>query len=245
MKPLILKFGATAILASALLASCTKDKSNTTASSADVAFSLKADNANSNITTNATSSLVVNATSAPISNASIKWTSAVANISRFKLEAKKGNTQVEITTKNISNLDLLSIDPATVSAKIDTGSYKEIEVKVLLVKSSGTDIPLTVKGTFTTLGGAVVPIELDYNENAILKAEVENVTVDATTNVTAKLNFHLNKLLTAIPASQIDAATRTSGTIIISSTSNTAIYNKVIANMLLAFEARGFEHHKR
>ncbi|MFD0766663.1 hypothetical protein ACFQZI_17510 [Mucilaginibacter lutimaris] len=243
MKSTFLKFGAVAMMASAALTSCTKDKSANTASSADVAFAMTADNATSNVSTTSTGGLQVNVT--PISNASIKWTSAIANVSRFILEAKKNNREVEVTTKNISNLDLLTLDPATVTAKIDTGTYKEIEVKAFLLKSTGADIPLTLKGTFTTAGGVAVPIEFDYNDNAILKTEAENVTVDATTNVTAKLSFHLNRLLTAIPSSQIDAATRTNGTIVISSTSNTAIYNKVIVNMLLAFEARGFEHHKR
>ncbi|MET3977707.1 putative lipoprotein YbaY [Mucilaginibacter sp. UYP25] len=244
MKQSILKFSAIAMVASVALVSCTKDNSNTsTASSADVAFALSADNASSTVNTTSTGGLQTNASVA--TNASIKWTSAIANISRFKLEAKKNNREIEITTKNINNLDLLAIDPVTITAKIDTGTYKQIEVKVLLVKSAGADIPLTVKGTFTTTGGVAVPIEFDYNDNAILKAEVENVTIDATTNVTAKLAFHLNKLLTAIPSATIDAATRTNGAIVISSTSNTAIYNRVIINVLLAFEARGFEHHKR
>jgi hypothetical protein len=243
MKISLLKFYAVAIITSAALVSCTKDKSTSVASSADVAFAMSADNAASSLTTTSVSSMQTNAI--VVTNASVKWTSAIANISRFKLEAKKNNQEVEITTKNISNLDLLAIDPATVTAKIDTGTYKQIEVKVFLVKSSDTNIPLTFKGTFTTSGGAAVPIEFDYNDNAILKAEIENVSVDATTDVTAKLSFHLNKLLTAISSSTIDAATRTNGTIVISSTSNPFLYNKMIANVLLSLEARGFEKHSR
>ena len=118
-------------------------------------------------------------------------------------------------------------------------------MKILLVKSSGTDIPLTAKGTFTTPGGATVPIEFDFNDDAIIKAEVKNVTIDATTDVTSKINLHLNRLLMSIPAQTLDQATRTNGTIVISSSSNTAIYNKVILNVKLAFEAHDFEHHKK
>jgi hypothetical protein len=242
MKYSIVKFGMAVLVASVTLASCKKDSSTSTSSSADLAFALTADNASSNLTTTSASGLQLNAV---VSNANIKWTSAIANISRFKLEAKKSNKEIEITTRNIANLDLLAIDPAMVTTKIDTGFYKEIEIKVQLIKSSGTDIPLTVKGTFTTTGGAIVPIEFDYNDNAIVKAEAENVTVDATTNVTARLSFHLNKLLSAIPASLIDAATRTNGAIIISSTSNANIYNKVSANLLLVCESHGFEKHKK
>ncbi|GGH22784.1 hypothetical protein [Mucilaginibacter phyllosphaerae] len=243
MKKNLLKFSVLALLTSIAAVSCKKDSTPATASTAEVAFALSADNASSTLVTKSVGNPAINVTG--VTAASIKWTSAIANIGRFKLEAKKNGKEIEITTKNITNLDLFAIDPATIAAKIDTGNYKEISIKVLLVKSSGTDIPLTVKGTFTSAGGAAVPIEFDYNDNAILKAEVENVTVDATTDVTAKLNFHLNKLLTAIPSTQIDAATRTNGAIVISNASNTAIYNKVIANLLLAIEARGFEKHKK
>ncbi|MBL4675975.1 MAG: hypothetical protein JKY70_07210 [Mucilaginibacter sp.] len=49
----------------------------------------------------------------------------------------------------------------------------------------------------------------------------------------------------SIPAQTLDQATRTNGTIVISSSSNIAIYNKVILNVKLAFEAHDFEHHKK
>jgi hypothetical protein len=243
MEKSILKLSTIAMLTCAAMVSCKKDNTTASGSGAEVAFALTADNATSTLGTTSTNGPVVNATAA--ANASINWTSAIANISRFKLEAKKNGIETEIHSKNISNLDLFSLNQAAITALIDTGTYSEIEIKVLLVKSSGTDIPLTVKGVFTSAGGAAVPIEFDYNDNTILKSEVENVTVDGTSDVTAKLNLHLNKLLSRIPSAEIDAATRTNGTIIISNTSNATIYNKVIANIILAFEARGFEKHKR
>jgi hypothetical protein len=242
MEKSILKLSTFALLACATMVSCKKDNTTNSGTGAEVAFALTADNATSTLGTTSANGPVVNATAA---NASINWTSAIANISRFKLEAKKNGIETEIHSKNISGLDLFSLNQASITALIDTGTYREIEIKVLLVKSSGTDIPLTVKGVFTSAGGAVVPIEFDYNENAILKSEAENVTVDGTSDVTAKLNLHLNKLLSRIPSAEIDAATRTNGTIIISNSSNATIYNKVIANIILAFEARGFEKHTR
>jgi hypothetical protein len=243
MEKSILKLSTIALLACATMVSCKKDNTTTSSSGAEVAFALTADNATSTLGTTSANGPVVNATAAV--NASINWTSAIANISRFKLEAKKNGIETEIHSKNISGLDLFSLNQASITALIDTGTYSEIEIKVLLVKSSGADIPLTVKGVFTSAGGAVVPIEFDYNDNAILKSEVENVTVDGTSDVTAKLSLHLNKLLSRISSAEIDAATRTNGTIIISNSSNAAIYNKVIANIILAFEARGFEKHTR
>ncbi|RFZ92356.1 hypothetical protein D0C36_13065 [Mucilaginibacter conchicola] len=243
MKKSLLTLSAAGILFASLLTSCSKDKgASPTAAQAEMGFQLTADNSQSAVGTNAvTGGLAVN----DASQAAIKWTSVIANITRFKLEAKKNGKETEVTTKNVANLDLLNLASAPITALVDTGHYSEIEVKIFLTKSSGNDIPLTAKGTFTTSGGATVPIEFDYNDDAIIKAEVKNVAVDATTDVTSKISLHLNRLLMGIPARTIDQATRTSGTIVVSSSSNATIYNQVIANVRLAFEAHEFEHHRR
>ena len=134
--------------------------------------------------------------------------------------------QAEIITKNLT-VDLFALTPATIAAKIDTGTYKEIEIKAVLQQSAGNDIPLKLNGTFTTPGGATVPVEFDYNDAAVIKVEAENVTVDCTNNVSAHLGLHLNRLLSSISSAELANATRTGGAIVVSSTSNTAIYNKV------------------
>ncbi|TWR24221.1 hypothetical protein FPZ42_17200 [Mucilaginibacter achroorhodeus] len=245
MKKNLLNLGVAALVCTALFSSCSKEKNaSTAAAQTEMGFQLTADNQQTTVGTNAvTDGREVNATA--ISTASIKWTSVIANVSRFKLEAKRNGKVTEITTKNVSNLDLLNLNSSPITALVDTGHYREIEVKILLVKSSGTDIPLTAKGTFTTAAGAAVPIEFDYNDNAIIKGELKDVTVDANTGVTSKINLHLNKLLTGIPSTMLDQATRTNGTIVINSTTNAAIYNRVIINIFLAFEAHEFEHHKK
>lgn len=244
MKKSFLNLGAAALICTALLTSCSKDKSATATAQAEMGFQLTADNQQATVATNA----VANGTEVNAiigTTASIKWSSVVANVTRFKLEAKRNGKVTEVTTKNVSNLDMLNLNSSPIVAMVDTGHYREIEVSILLTKSSGTDIPLTAKGTFTTTGGAAVPIEFDYNDNAIIKTEVKDVTVDATTGVTSKINLHLNRLLMGIPPTLLDQATRTNGTIIISNTSNANIYNRVIANILLAFEAHEFEHHQK
>ncbi|MBL4675976.1 MAG: hypothetical protein JKY70_07215 [Mucilaginibacter sp.] len=172
MKKTILSLSAATILFASLLTSCSKDKSTSpNAAQAEMGFQLTADNSQSAVgTTSVVDGKTVNTTA---SQAAIQWTSVIANINRFKLEAKKNGTETEVTTKNVTNLDLLNLVSAPITTLVDTGHYSEIEVKILLVKSSGTDIPLTAKGTFTTPGGATVPIEFDLNDDAIIKAEVK------------------------------------------------------------------------
>ena len=236
------KLGMAAILLGTSITACKKDSPATVTTSSEVAFDVTSDNSASVIASVNGPAIQSVTTLVPANN--LVWTSGVANISSFKLEAKKNGVETEISTKNIT-IDLFAITPATIAAKIDTGTYKEIEIRAVLVKSSGADIPLKLNGTFTTPGGAVVPIEFDYNDDAIIKLEAENVTVDGTQNIAAHLGMHLNKLLSGISPADLDKATRTNGELIISSTSNIAIYNRVRLNILLAFIAKGWEkHHK-
>ena len=241
MKKLALYAGLMLAAATTLLTSCKKESSSGKTSS-QITFALGADNATSNIAATTNSSLTLNATVA--ANASITWSSAIANISAYKFEAKKNGVSVEIKSKQLTNVDLFALSPASIGAVIDTGTYKQIEISILLLKSTAA-LPLVAKGTFTTAGGVVVPIEFDYNDNAVFNVEAENVTVDGTTDVISKINFHLNRLLSGISSATLDAASRTNGSIVISSSSNAAIYNRVIANVTLAFEARAFEKHKK
>jgi hypothetical protein len=243
MKRPFIRFGIIAIMVLAA-SSCKKDSAGTGATAtAELAFSVTPDNPGT--TLDAVNGPMVQSTGTSAVQSNIIWASAIANIAHFKLEAKKNGVEKEVSTSSLNNVDLLAAIPNLIKANIDTGTYKEIELKIVLLKSTGADIPLTLKGSFTSKGGAIVPIQFEYNENALIKLEAENITIDGTQNVTANIDLHLNKLLSGIGSAAIDGATRTGGTIIISSSNNVALYNQIKVNVLLAFAARHFEkHHK-
>jgi hypothetical protein len=179
------------------------------------------------------------------STASISWTSGVANVSGFKLEAKKKGTEVEISSRNLTSIDLFSTTPTTISTAIDTGTYREIELRVLFTKSTTATIPLTLKGNYTSTTGMVTPIEFDFNDDAVIKVEAENITVDGKTDVATIAKLDVTKLVNGFAASILDSAVRTNGAIVISSTSNTNIYNFIKANIVGCGRFGGFEHHDK
>ncbi|MBD1395268.1 hypothetical protein [Mucilaginibacter glaciei] len=245
MKRSLLKISFALLIASTVMVSCKKDIT-TVSSTSEVSFALSGDNPVSPISATPNSGGIVLASTATTAAAgSIKWTSGIANITQFKLEAKKNGKQVEIISKNLSNVDLFALTPTAIATKIDTGTYKEIEVRVILTKSATADIPITLKGTFTSAGGATVPVEFDFNDDAIFKAEATNVTVTANTSVIAKLNLHMNLVLSNVAAAELDKATRTNGTIVISSSSNQALYLKALITIVKAVESKGFEIRKK
>lgn len=241
MKTFSTQLLAIVLVASTLVTACKKGNNTTSKSATQASFGLKADNAVVPLTLTAPGSQTLASVSSVAS--SITFTSAVANITAFKFEAKKGNTEIEITSKNLTNVDLFSPTPSFINALIDTGTYKEIEIKALLTKSSGANIPLTLKGTFTDAGGNVTPIEFDFNDDAYIKAEVKNVTFTSAHTLATTITLHLNKLLASVTSADINAATLTGGVLIISGDSNTNIYAKIVANLANSGDTDGFEDH--
>ncbi|GAB2705082.1 hypothetical protein GCM10027037_33490 [Mucilaginibacter koreensis] len=220
------------------LSACKKD--NTTASAdADVSFGMASDNTLVTVaTTNGSGQLATFATATTPAIASVKWTDAIANISKFKLEAKKDGSSYEVSSAGLANVDLLALNPSTIKATLPKGTYTHVELKVQLVKATGTAMPLVLKGTYTTKAGTTVPIEFDFNDNLILVASLNDLTVDGKNNFVAKLNLHLNKMFGNISAQQIDNATRTNGAVLINSTTNVALYQKIIIDILTSGDGK-------
>jgi hypothetical protein len=246
MKQVTLQATAAIFMAGILFPSCKKDNS-TRLLTPEVSFGMIADGF-------ATTLVTVNPGRAegltvfgPVTTtpASVTWTSGIANITSFKLEAKKAGVKTEIQSKNITNVDLFSVTPSSISATIDTGVYSEIEVKVIFSRSTTANLPLVLKGNFKTTGGALIPIEFDFNDDGVIKAQLANVIVDGSKDLRTIINMHLNTLLAGITSAEIDTATRTNSAIVISSTLNSGIYNKIVSNVTLSGDSKGFEKHEK
>jgi hypothetical protein len=229
--------------AATFLTACKKgNNSSPKSSTVNLAFGVTTDSAPASLPSAFPGSTASFASAAA---STVVFTSGIANVTAFKLEATKHGVETEISSKNLSNIDLFAVVKSLTTTTIDTGIYTKVELRVLLSKSATSNIPLTLKGTFTSSTGTTTPIELDFNEDVIIKAEVENVIIDGTEDLTNMVTFHLNKLLTNVGSAILSNATLTGNTLVISSTSNTAIYNAIKANINLLASANGFEKHLR
>jgi hypothetical protein len=224
------------------LFSCKKDSGISPSTPAQISFRLKADNAS--VALASTSGTAVNSIGTNATSALITWTAGIANVSKFQFEAKKAGVKTEIEVSGSNAINLFALDPSLFPTKIDTGTYSEIEVKLALAQPTANSIPLQLKGSFTKADGTVVPVELDVNEAMVLKTEISNIVIDATTDLKATFTLHLNKLFSGITSADLSTAVLTSGTIVVSSTSNTTLFNKVKANVvnISGHEIEG-EHH--
>jgi len=163
-------------------------------------------------------------------NSSITWTEGTLNIQEIDFEAKKDGSTIEYEYKQLVNVNLKNAGSSLGSVTIPDGTYNEVELKLELKKSSTSAIPVVLKGTYEDLSGASIPVEFQFNEDVEVKVEAEDLVVEANSHI-AYINMQLNKLLSNISISDMTMASKTNGTIVISSTSNTALYNKLKASL--------------
>jgi hypothetical protein len=232
------------ILFVALAVYSCKKSSSPRPTTTQVSFGVKADNPMVSLA--ASVSNTVNLTAAtPI----IQFNTGMANITKFKLGAimsnmgasmdnnmgnnnTMGNNNMEIETNGLMNVDLFATMPSLVHTSMDTGMYKEMEVGMVFTQSATGTMPLILKGSFTAADGTLIPVEIDVNENLTILASAKNVVVHNVKDMSTIVMLHLDKIVAGITAADMNAAVKTAGVIIISSTSNMSLYNKIKLNVV-------------
>jgi hypothetical protein len=225
MKTQLFSLGTVMLGAIMVLQSCSKDD---TTVSGKLSYQVKPTNFTASVASNVTGSgLIVNVNS----NSSLTWTSGNANISEIDFEAENNNVEIEHELKHMVNVDLFNLSPVLGSISIPNGTYDEVELKLELKQTTTQAIPLTLKGMYTNASGVKIPVEFYFNENFEIEVEAEDLVVNGTNDYLGLINVQLNKFLTNVNSSDLDGATKTNGTVVISSTSNLNLYNKLKANL--------------
>ena len=170
-----------------LFTGCSKDSSLTATDSAQMAFTMQSDNALATLASGNGSVGGGLTTFSSTTTASVAWTTATANISKFKFDAKKAGVAFEVVSSGLVNVDLFATLPSTINATIVNGTYTNVELHVVLAKSTTTTLPFVLKGIYTTKAGNTVPIEFDFNDDAEIVAVANDLTIDGKTNLLAKL----------------------------------------------------------
>lgn len=237
MKNYLLSYGTVLLGAVLVLSSCSKDNATIKAGDGKLSYRVKPTNFTGSVSSTASGSgLVVGLNS----NSSLTWTSGNMNVSEIDFEAQKNNAKVEYELKQPVSFDLFNLSPILGSITIPEGTYDEVELKLELKKSATSNIPLTLKGTYTNDSGAKIPVEFYFNEEFEVEVEAENVVISGNNDYFALINVQLNKFLTNVSSASLNGATKTNGVIVISSTSNPELYTKLKAN-LKAFADCDFE----
>jgi hypothetical protein len=155
----------------------------------------------------------------------LTFTGGTASISEIKFEAK-GDNKIEYKSNVPQTVNLGNVVANLGGLTVPFGTYQKIEFKIKFVPTSTTP-SIELQGLYTpTNGGAAVPVILQLHQAFELKFEKKTpTTIDANTNYTAFSTLALGLLNNSVVESALQNATRTNGVIVISSTSNTQLYN--------------------
>ena len=189
--------------------------------------------------------------SASVNTPSFVWDTAYLNVSKIELEAEmmgnesskdsssmerengksKDASGTELEWKGPKKIDLFNINSFIGSFDLKPGSYDNISITVEAYKSdAGTDPVFYLSGTYKNATEVNIPIEVIVNEDLEFEIEKEGVMLNAANDYASLLNVNLNLLMNGILQSDLDNAMLTNGKIVISSTSNSALYTTIKEN---------------
>jgi hypothetical protein len=166
-----------------------------------------------------------------VESGNVTWISGYGSANQVKFEAKNSSgTEVEYKTSVSQKIDLFT-SAATIlgTVTLPPGAYSEIEFKGELAPNA-PDAALELNGTFTS-GAVTTPVVFTVNTSLEIKTEKNNVVISDNTSYSALTTFDLSKLTTGISEAMLNSAVKTGGKIIISASSNTNLYNMMLANL--------------
>jgi hypothetical protein len=219
-------FAMVAIATAMMITSCSKESDNPSAGSLGV-----------KIQATDKSFSVLKSTS--LATPSFDWDSSFMVVSKIEFEAEKREggmssdpSEVQFEWTGPKKVDLFSLNSLVGNITLQPGLYDEISIKINAFQADAGGSPdFYLSGTYTNGGGSIVPIVFMVNEDFEFRVKKEGSQLDAVNDYTSMINVKLTLLFTGIQSSDLDGATLTNGKIMISSTSNSSLYSKIISNL--------------
>jgi hypothetical protein len=220
-----------AAAAGLLLGSCNKsDDTKSANAQPELAYQIKAINTSSGLHKGT-------------AGATIMWTAGYANPKMVKFEAKKDDTKIELTSTANVQIDLMApVSVAFGGFELPAGTYDEIELEIKLDKD-GNMPAMELDGTFTAGNGTTYPVILRINQELKIKTEQHNVTFNTGDSFVAVTTFDLDDISGSITENMLLNAQLTNGAIVISSTSNKALYNMLLSGFVTRHHHCDWGHH--
>jgi hypothetical protein len=158
-------------------------------------------------------------------NGTLTWNSGFVNATEIKFEAKYNSSEIEYKSKAQQRIDLFSSLSALGSITLPPGAYKEVEFKIETTPASN-EPSLELRGTYNG-----IPVILRVDNAFEFKAEKEGVDITESNGYTAVTNLNLALLTQGITDADLTNAVQTNGQVIISTTSNSNLFAKLLDSL--------------
>jgi hypothetical protein len=219
-------FALLSLVTGILVTSCSKD--TTTPSATSLGVKMQA--------TNKSFSLLK---STALATPSFVWDSSFIIVSKIEFEAEKQESEMSASPSEVhfewngpAKIDLFRLNSVIGNIALQPGIYHEVSIKINSFNSdAGSQPDFYLSGSYTNTAGSVIPIEFVVNEDFEFRVKLEGSTLDAVNDYTSLINMNLTLLFSGFQSADLDGAMLSNGKIIISSISNTSLYNKIITNL--------------
>ncbi|GAB3905419.1 hypothetical protein [Mucilaginibacter boryungensis] len=161
---------------------------------------------------------------------SVAWLTGTIYAEELSFEGT-GSTVVSTKIPIQKNINILSGDGLAGNVSLTAGQYTNTKVALHLKKSAKSDLAFNLTATYTDFKGNKVPMVIANSDEFEIKLAVSNFTTTSTGATKITISYDLSKILNNILAPELENAYRTpDGTLLISSSVNVDLYNKVKAN---------------
>ena len=123
-----------------------------------------------------------------------------------------------------------------ISFTVPPGNYTSVNLGIEM-QDVGSSPSTVIEGTFTNSNLEEIPIRFEFNSGEVFEASAASVAIEAGANIIGKVTFDALDWFSTVTASELENATLTDGTIVISESSNSAIFEKVAARLDVATQA--------
>ena len=160
-----------------------------------------------------------------IMGGTINWTSGYASATEIRFDAEGSGGHVKFNSETPQKIDLFSTNSLG-NIIIPTGVYDTANFEIELA-STPTDSALELSGMYNN-----TPVVFAISGEFEIDGELPKITITDGSSYTALTALNLANLTQGIAGTTLDAATKdSSGTILISASSNPSIYDAMVNNL--------------
>jgi len=160
---------------------------------------------------------------------------AVMNVSRIKFDAEehkinshRDSIEVMIEWSGPKTVDLLNMSDLIGQINLVQANYDRISVMMQSVRGDFGKSPVFyLAGTYTNDSAKVIPLQITIDESVSFSASESGAALDSTSNWVNLVQVNLSLVMSHVRQVNLDAATLTNGVLVVSSTSNIALYRNI------------------
>ena len=146
-------------------------------------------------------------------------------------DGDNSNASISRTVSQVASIDYSTgaVSPE-MFVEVPAGDYTSVNLGIELQDVNSTP-SIVLEGTYTNSDDEIIPIRFEFNSGEVFEANAASVTIPAGADIVGKITFDALAWFAPVTRNQLDNCSLTDGVIVISETSNQAVFD-IVADRL-------------